>query len=151
MLLQCSFEHAPSKLNKLLNSRGISTSVKVKLLRSLIISTALYGSETWTYNKKMQKRAAAFKLRCFRRILGITWKQKIPNAEVKNKIKQLIGEYEPLLEFARRRKLQWFGHVSRKPGTMAYTIMHRMVEGNRGKGRPQATWLKDIAYWTGNC
>ncbi|KAG1669527.1 Sodium channel protein para [Nymphon striatum] len=45
------------------------------------------------------------------------------------KTKSLIGDYEPLLEMARRRKLQWFGHVTRQPGSMDHTVMHGMVEG----------------------
>ncbi|KAG1659024.1 Sushi, von Willebrand factor type A, EGF and pentraxin domain-containing protein 1 [Nymphon striatum] len=76
-------------------------------------------------------------------------KQKITNVEVKVRIENLIGEYEPLLETARRRKLQWFGHISRKPGSLAHTVMHGMVEGVRSRGKPKATWLKDISEWTG--
>ena len=38
-----------------------------------------------------------------------------------------IGAYEPLLETARRRKLQSFGHTSRRTGTLACHIMHGSV------------------------
>ena len=82
-------------------------------------------------------------------ILGITWKQKVTNLEIIEKIKTLIGEYEPLLEVARRRKMQWFGHITRQPGSLAHTIMHGMVKGSRNRGRPKNTWLADIEAWTG--
>ena len=70
------------------------------------------------------------------------------NVEVKDRAKRLIGEYEPLLEVARRRKLQWFGHIKRRRGTLAYTVMHGIVEGSRNRGRLKDTWLKNIAEWT---
>eukprot|EP00794_Sanderia_malayensis_P010064 gene10064-biopygen8268 len=117
-------------------------------MKSLITSIALYGCETWTHSKALEKRITAFELRCFRRILGVTWKQKVTNAEIKRRITNEIGTFEPLLETARRRKLQWFGHISRKDGTLAYDIMHGGVEGSRGRGRPRRTWLADIAEWT---
>eukprot|EP00795_Rhopilema_esculentum_P005717 gene5717-10971_t len=82
-------------------------------------------------------------------MLGITWKQKITNVEVEQRIRQLIGNYEPLLVTARRRKLQWFGHITRQNGTLAHDIMHGAVESSRGRGRPRNTWLSDIANWTG--
>ena len=97
----------------------------------------------------LEKRIYAFELRCFRRVLGITWKQKITNVEVEQRIRRLIGNYEPLLVTARRRKLQWFGHITRQNGTLAHDIMHGAVEGSRGRGRPRNTWLSDIANWTG--
>ena len=120
-----------------------------RLIKSFITSIVLYGCETWTYNKALEKRIASFELRCFRRILGITWKQRITNGEVQRRIKNEIGEHEPLLETARRRKLQWFGHTLRRVGTLAYDIMHGSVNGSRGRGRPKITWFNDIKDWSG--
>ena len=138
-----------AKLNRLWNLNGISTAIKINLLKSLVTLIALYGCESWTYNKCLEKRIYAFELRCFRRVLGITWKQKITNVEVEQRIRLLIGNYEPLLVTARRRKLQWFGHITRQNGTLAHDIMHGAVEGSRGRGRPRNTWLSDIVNWTG--
>eukprot|EP00794_Sanderia_malayensis_P009858 gene9858-biopygen8121 len=137
-----------AKLTRVWNSSAISTAIKIRLMKSLITSIALYGCETWTHSKALEKRITAFEVRCFRRILGVTWKQKVTNAEIKRRITNEIGTFEPLLETARRRKLQWFGHTSRKDGTLAYDIMHGGVEGSRGRGRPRRTWLADIAEWT---
>ncbi|KAG1654294.1 putative helicase mov-10-B.1 [Nymphon striatum] len=81
-------------------------------------------------------------------LLHVSWKEKVTNIVIIEKTKSLIGDYEPLLEMARRRKLEWFGHVTRKPGSMAHTVMHGMVEGTRNRGRPRKTWLSDIEKWT---
>ena len=82
-------------------------------------------------------------------MLGITWRDRIRNEEVLRRVKQHLGEYSHLLVTARRRKLQWFGHTTRRVGSLAHIVMHGSVEGERGRGRPKATWLDDIKKWTG--
>ena len=95
-------------------------------------------------------QTSAFELHCFRRLLGITWKQEITNIDVKRRVTVEIGAYEPLLETAgRRRKLQWLGHVTRKTWTPAFDIMPGSVEGRRGRRQPKRTWGTDIGEWTG--
>ena len=42
------------------------------------------------------------------------------------------------------------GHVAKGPGTLAYTIMHGDVEGQKKRGRPRHTWLADIRKRTGH-
>ena len=79
------------------------------------------------YNKKLEKKLTASKLCCFRRLLGINWRQKITNEKVIERLKELSGDYEPLIEVVRWQKLKWFQHVSRKPRTLAQTVMHGIV------------------------
>ena len=38
------------------------------------------------------------------------------NEEVRAKIQQAIGPHDDLLAIVERRKLQWYGHVSRSSG-----------------------------------
>ena len=33
-----------------------------------------------------------------------------------------------LLEFAHQRKLQWFGHTTRRPSSLAHDVIHGLVE-----------------------
>ena len=50
-------------------------------------------------------------MRCYRKILGISYKDHVTDKEVCAKIKQAIGPHEDLLTVVERRKLQWYGHV----------------------------------------
>ena len=50
---------------------------------------------------------------CYRKILRISYKDHVTNKEVRAKIQQAIGLHEDLLTILKRRKLQWYGHVSR--------------------------------------
>ena len=55
-------------------------------------------------------------MRCYSKILRILYKGHVTNGEVRAKIQQAIGPHEDLLTIAKRRKLQWYGHVSRSSG-----------------------------------
>ena len=138
-----------AKLTKICNSKNIRIGTKLQLLQSLIKSIALYGCETWTYSSNIEKRLNAFEMKCYRRLLNISWKDHRTNDSVMEEIERLGGKTERLLETARRRKMQWFGHVSRRPGTLANTIMHGNIDGRRGTGRPRRNWNEDIGRWMG--
>ena len=53
---------------------------------SLVMSIFLYTSETWTLSADLQKRIQAMEMRCFRKILRISYKDHVTNETVRNKI-----------------------------------------------------------------
>ena len=61
---------------------------------------------------------------------------------------QAIGPHEDLLTIVKRRKLQWYGHVSRSSGP-AKTILQGTVKGGRRQGGQRKTWEDNIREWTG--
>ena len=68
--------------------------------------------------------------------------------EVKAKIGYAIGPYEDLLTSVKRRKLKWYGHVTRSSG-LAKTILQGIVQGGRRRGRQRKRWENNIKEWTG--
>ena len=68
--------------------------------------------------------------------------------EVHAKIQQAIGPHEDLLTIVKRRKLQWYGHVSRSSG-LAKIILQGTVKGGRRQGRQRKRWEDNIREWTG--
>ena len=83
-------------------------------MRSLV--TSLYACESWTRTAELQGRIQAMEMRCYRKILRISYKDYVTNEEVRAKIQQAIGPHEDLLTIVKRRTLQWYGHVSRSSG-----------------------------------
>ena len=112
-----------TKLKTIWSNKNISVQTKIRLMRSLVISIFIYACESWTLTADTEKRIKALEMRCYRRILGITYKDHITNAEVKTRIENSIGSYVDLLTTVKRRKLKWFGHVTRSTG-LAKTTMH---------------------------
>ena len=87
-------------------------------------------------------------IRCHRKILRISYKDRVTNEEVRAKVQQAIGPHEDLLAIVKRRKLQWYGHVSRSSG-LAKTILQGTVKGGRRQGRQRKRWEDNIREWTG--
>ena len=69
-------------------------------------------------------------MRCYRKILRTSYKDHVTNEEVHAKIQQAIGPQEDLLMIVKRRKLQWYGHVSRSSGIVK-TILQVTVNGGK--------------------
>ena len=67
-------------------------------------------------------------MKCYRKILGISYKDHVTNEEVRAKIQQAIGPHEDLLTIVKRCKFKWYGHVSRSSG-LAKTILQGTVKG----------------------
>ena len=61
-----------------------------------------------------------------------------------------IGPYEDIMTTVtvKRRKLKWYGHVTRSDG-LTRVILQGIVEGRRRRGRPNKNWIDNIAEWTG--
>ena len=55
-------------------------------------------------------------MRCYYKIQRISYNDHVSNEEVYAKIQQAIGPHEDFLTIVKRRKLQWYGHVSRLSG-----------------------------------
>ena len=121
---------------------------KIRLMRTLTISVFLYACESWTLTAELQRRIKALEMRCYRKILIISYKDHISNEEVSNRITRAIGPYEDLLSIVKSRKLKWYGHVSRSNG-LAKTILQGTVPGGRKRGRQRKRWEDNFKEWTG--
>ena len=139
---------ALTRLKPVWIDKSISLSSKIRLMRSLVTSTFLYACESWTLTVELQRRIQAMEMRCYRKILHISYKDHVTNEEVRAKIQQAIGPHEDLLTIVKRRKLQWYGHVSRSSG-LAKTILQGTVKGGRRQGGQRKRWEDNIREWTG--
>lgn len=130
--------------NNIWRSKEISNKTKLNILRSCVFSTALYASESWTLKKVDRAKILAFEMYCYRRLLHISWTQKITNLEIRKR----LGLKEDLVQAIMRRKLQLFGHICRMDNCRKIkSVMLGVVEGTGRKGRPNREWLDDITEW----
>ena len=135
------------KLKPLWRVNNISLESKGKLMRSLVISIFLYACESWTLTAELEKRTQAFEMRCYRRLLNILYKDHATDEEVRRQIQAAIGGYDELLTLVKKRKLRWFGHVSRSSG-LAKTILQGTLEEKRKRGRQKKRWKDNMKDWT---
>ena len=86
-----------TKCKTIWKDKNIALSSKIRLMHSLVISIFLYACETWTLTAELERKIQATEIRCFRRLLGISFRDHVTNEEVRNRIGQAIGPNEDLL------------------------------------------------------
>ena len=123
---------ALARLKTIWSDKHISLSSKIRLIRSLVTSVLLYASETWTLTADILKKLQATEMRCFRKLLAISYRDHITNDGVRDRIRQAIGPYDDILTTVKKRKLKWFGHVSRSSGLACRFYKEQCKEGEEG-------------------
>ena len=130
---------AMNALSRIWKDRGLSVQTKLRIVNALVFPVATYAAETWTTTKSTRKNIQAFELWCYRRMLRIPWTKRVSNARVLTR----VDEPSPLDGRILRRKIVYYGHVSRADG-MEKMMMLGMVEGRRRRGRPKSRWIGEI-------
>ena len=87
-------------------------------------------------------------MRCYRRLLHISYKDHITNEIVCTQIQTAIGPYEDLQTTVKKRKLRWYGHETRSNG-LCKKVLQGTVLGKRKRGRQKKRWEDNIKEWTG--
>ena len=82
-------------------------------MRSLVNSIFLYVCESWTLAAGLENRTQAFEMSCYRRVLNISYKDHVS-----------IGVYDEMTP-VKKRKLRWFGHVSRLSMSQGLLVKQR--------------------------
>jgi hypothetical protein len=131
-------------LTALWKDRAIGTGLKLRLMRSLVWSVALYGCETWTLRMEDKRRISAFEMTTYRKLLRVSWREFRTNESI---LEELRPE-QRLLEVVKKRKLNYFGHMIRADKLPAF-ICQGYVDGKRSRGRPRRRWMDDVEEWTG--
>ena len=115
-------------------------------MHSLVTSIFLHACKSRTLTAELQRRTQAMEMRCYRKILRISCKDHVTNEKFRAKVQQEIGPHEDFLTSVKRRKLQWYGHVSRSSG-LTKTILQSTVE--RGRRKQRKRWEDIIRERTG--
>ena len=72
---------ALTQLEPIWRDNNIPLGLKVKLVRSLVISSLPYACESWTLTAELDKRTHAFEVLCYRRLPNISKKDHVTNEE----------------------------------------------------------------------
>lgn len=134
------------KLKKFLCCRDIGLKLRLRMLRCYVFPTLLYGLEAWTLKQAQLDKLAAFELWCYRRILRISWTERVSNIEVTRRV-----ENEPeILITIKKRKLEYLGHVMRgQKYALLQLIIQGRIRGKRSVGRRRLSWLRNLREWFG--
>ena len=119
-----------TNLDSILKSRGITSSTNVCLCKATVFPVVMYGCESWTIKKAECQRIDALELWCRRRLLRVPWTAK---RSIQSILKEIIPEYS-LEGLMLKLKLEYFGHLMQRAGSLEKTLMLGKIEGGRRMG-----------------
>ena len=127
-------------LDSTLKSRDVTLPTKVHLVKAMVFPVVMCGCESWTVKKAECQRTDAFELWCWRRILRVPWTARRSNQSI---LKEISLEYT-LEGLILKLKLQYFGHLMRRPDSFEKILMPGKIEGGRRRGRQRMRLLDGI-------
>ena len=127
-----------TNLDSILKSRDVTLPTKVCLVKAMVFPVVMYGCESWTVKKNERRRIDAFELWCWKRILRVPWAARRSNQSI---LKISPGCSLEILML--KLKLQYFGHLMGRAGSLEKTLMLGGIGGRR-RGRQRMRWLNGI-------
>ena len=116
-----------TNLDSILKSRDVTLPTKVHLVKAMVVPVVMYGCESWTIKKAERQRIEAFELWCWRRLLRTPWTARRSNLSIRKEISPECS-LEGLMP---KLRLQYFGHLMRRPDSFEKTLMLGKTESRR--------------------
>ena len=129
-----------TNLDSIFKSRDITWPTKFSLVKAMVFPLVMYGCESWTIKKAEGRRIDAFELWCWRRLLRVPWTARRSHQSILKEINPGCSLEGLMLKL----KLQYFGHLMRRPDSLEKTLMLGKIEGRKRRGRQRIRWLDDI-------
>ena len=120
----------------------MSMATRQRVLQCYVEPTLMYGCETWTITKPIQKKIEAVEMWFWRRMLKIPWTAKRKNVEVMEE----AGLTRSLVNRIRKQQATFDGHILRRKGS-EHLVITGKVEGRRGRGRQREQMIDSLAAW----
>ena len=116
---------ACNALHKIWTS-NLSRDFKLKIFKAAIEPILLYGSETWTLSKRLEKRLDGTYTRLLMRVQHLSWKN--------HPTKQLIyNNLPPVSTIVKSRRVQFAGHCFRAENEIISTLLLWKPSQSRGR------------------
>ena len=134
-----SWKETYNKLS-IFKSKTITLLTKVHIVKALVFPVIMYRCERWIVKKAEHQRIDAFKLWHWRGLLRIPWITSRSNWWI---LKEISPEYS-LEGLMLKLKLQYFGHLIQRAGSLEKTLMRGKIEGKTRRGQQRMRWLDGI-------
>ena len=119
-----------NNLDSILKGRDITLPTKVRLVKPMVFPVVMNGCESWTVKNAERRIIDAFELWCWRSLLRVPWTARRSNQSILKEI-SLGCSLEGLML---KLKLQYFGHLMQRTGSLEKTPMLGKIEGWRRRG-----------------
>ena len=129
--------------HKMLWKSNLSRNLKERIFITTVESVLLYGAETWSLNKTIERSLDGCYTRMLRMAFNIHWSSHITNVELYNNMPKVT-------EKIRQRRMKLAGHCVRHSELMASNlVLWEPTQGKRRVGRRKTTFVDSLKKDTG--
>ena len=128
------------KKKKESKSRDITLPTKVRLVKAMVFPVVIFGCESCIVKKAERQRTDAFELWCWRRLLRVPCTARRSNQSILKCINPGCSLEGMMLKL----KLQYFGHLMQRVGSLEKTLMLGGIGDRRRRGWQRMRWLDGI-------
>ena len=116
---------------RVFGNQDLTIHTKIIFYNVVVISTILYGCETWVPYRRHVRLLESFHIRRLQLILGLRWWPKVTHSEIRSRAG--IPTIESMLL---HRPLRWLGHVIRMPHSrLPHCVLYGQLKlGHRSVG-----------------
>ena len=129
-----------TNLDSILKSRDIILPIKVHVAKAIYFPVVMCGYESWTIKKAERWRIDASELWCWRRLLKVPWTTRGSNLSILKEISPECSMEGLMLKL----KLQYFGYLMWRMGSLEKTLMLGKTEDRKRMGWQRMRWLDGI-------
>ncbi len=124
---------------QVIERKELSKATKLRVINAMVVPTLLYGSETWTLQKRHRSKIQAMEMRYLRKIEGVTRLDRVPNEDIRRRL-----GVEAVLAVADRKK-EWRERIEGKSHErLVRRVFEEDVCGRRPRGQPRKKWIDDM-------
>ena len=116
-----------TNLDSILNSRDITLSTKVRLVKAVVFPVVMYRCVSLTIKKSECQIIDTFELWCWRRLFRVPWTSRRSNRSI---LKGINPEYS-LEGLMLKLKFPYFGHLMQRTDSLVKPLMLGKIEAGR--------------------
>ena len=125
---------------RLLKDRNVPKKAKEIIHETILIPILIFGSECWTFTKRLEQQITTANMKVIRIIQGVTRWDRTINEDLYKQSNML-----PIVQVINKNKLRWFGHVMKKEEEPTLRVVMKLKrKGNIPRGRPRLRYLDNI-------
>ena len=131
--------------SSIFDNRGLSVMIKRGVYRAVVLSSLLYGSETWVVKSPSIRRLEVFHNHCIRVILGVSrnrqWKERLTSKD----LARWFGMDKNMADTISGYRCRWLGHLARMEDfRMPKQLLFGELTKTRPRHGPKKRW-RDLA------
>ncbi|RVE73868.1 hypothetical protein OJAV_G00035550 [Oryzias javanicus] len=134
--------------SRMWNNKHLKRPTKISVYRAVVVTTLLYGSESWVTYQHHLRVLERFHQRCLRIILGIHWSDFVTNVEVLER-----ADIQSIEAMLLKSQLRWAGHVHRMEDHRLpkITLYGELASAQRDRGAPKKRFKDSLKKSLGAC